>query len=131
MFGLLWSYMRNIECLTPDAYIEILYKVFGGSKKDRRSSLKNLPHAPLRSDAAAASNGSAPLSKFDHKEIMFTTDYKALFKDCQSNFMSGFTKDENTQLAFKMEAVPRDEFYPLGVRTMYKVRDIFYIDGEN
>jgi hypothetical protein len=122
-FGQLWSYIRNIECVTPEAYIEILYKVFGGSKKDRRRAINDLPHAPLRS------NADVEPARFDVKEVFYLTDYKALFKDCDKDFMSGYTKNENTQLAWKMEAVTRGVNYPLGVRTMYKVRDIYSIDG--
>ena len=129
-FGKLWTFIRNIECLTPEAYIEILFKVFGGkrSKKDRLRTLKSLPNAQLRSEGAAtsaAADGSAAPAKFDVKEIYYTTDWKALFKDGNDTFMSSYTKDENTQLAWKMEAVPRSAHYPLGVRVMYKVLSFF------
>lgn len=96
--------------------------MFGGdrSKKNRLRLLRSLPNAQLRSEGAAADNAAA--AKFDVIELFYTTDWKALFKDCSADsFMSGFTKDDNTQLAWKFEAVTRSKYYPLGVRAMYKV----------
>ena len=93
-------------------------------RSSKARARKNLPtNAPHRD---AADDSVAP-DKFAVKEIMYTTDYKSFFKTANSKaFMSGYTKNVNTQLAWKMEAVPRSAYYPLGVRTMYKVSGDIY-----
>ena len=91
-FGKLWVYIRSKLALSPAEYTEAINNCFGTMK---------LP--------------------FRLEDIFVVPNYKALFEPYIDSKLSGYTKEEDTQLAWKFEAVEiSEEKFPLGVRTMYR-----------
>jgi hypothetical protein len=91
-FGALCIYIRNRVVLSPGEYEEAMKKCFGTKK-----------------------------SLFNMVDIFCTPNYKAFFEPYIDRKVSNFTNEEDTQLAWKFEAVKRSNVFPLlSVRTMYR-----------
>lgn len=91
-FGRLWTFMRNKLVLSPQLHSQYLQQCFGGE-------------------------GRLPFSCID---VFCVADYKSLLKPWIDTSFSTFAKEDDTQLAWKFEAVPRSDQFPIGVKTSYK-----------
>ena len=89
-FAKLWTFLRTRSVLTPQMYEKMMIDLFGERPN------------------------------FCVEDVMVVPDYKTFLLDCVDPRFSNYAKEEQTQLAWRMESVPRSQFYPLGVRTMYR-----------
>lgn len=53
-------------------------------------------------------------------DIFHCPDFKSLFGPHVDPNFANYSKEETTQLAWKFEAVVRSQYFPLGVRAMYR-----------
>lgn len=53
-------------------------------------------------------------------DLFIIPDYKKFYEGCLDTKFSRYAKEEATQLCWRMESVPADRNYPLGVKTMYR-----------
>jgi hypothetical protein len=78
--------------LTPQQYKQMMEEVFGRDKRN-----------------------------FEVVDLMVVADYyKKFFEGCLDKKFGRYAKEETTQLCWRMESVPVNRNYPLGVKTMYR-----------
>lgn len=89
-FGRLWLHVRNKNILSPQLQEKYMRECYD----------KSLPFRCI--------------------DIFHCADFKSLFEPHADPNFGNYSKEETTQLAWKFEAVARSQYFPLGVKTMYR-----------